>query len=97
MGKIQYGRLAIPGALIVLLVYLIWQSSWNFVYLGGLLFLLCILLYFYYYRGKIQDLNNQPVRDLWGTAWGIGTLRPPRLLPTSPECPCLAKGETLSH
>ena len=74
MGKIQYGRLAIPGALIVLLVYLIWQSSWNFVYLGGLLFLLCILLYFYYYRGKIQDLNNQPVRDLWGTAWGIGTL-----------------------
>ena len=74
MGKIQYGRLAIPGALIVLLVYLIWQSSWNFVYLGGLLFLLFILLYFYYYRGKIQDLNNQPVRDLWGTAWGIGTL-----------------------
>lgn len=74
MRKIQYGRLAILGALIVLLAYLIWQSSWNFVYLGGLLFLLCILLYFYYYRGKMQDLNNQPIRDLWGTAWGIGSL-----------------------
>lgn len=74
MRKIQYGRLAILGALILLLTYLIWQSSWNFVYLGGLLFLLCILLYFYYYKGRMQDLNNQPVRDLWGTAWGIGSL-----------------------
>ncbi len=40
MRKIQYGRLAILGALIDLLEYLIWQSSWYFVYLGGLLFLL---------------------------------------------------------
>ncbi|WP_455998830.1 hypothetical protein, partial [Phocaeicola barnesiae] len=22
----------------------------------------------------MQDLNNQPIRDLWGTAWGIGSL-----------------------
>ena len=73
MKKIQYGRV-LPGILIVLLTYLIWQSSWNFVYLGGLLFLLCILLYFYYYRGKKLDLNNQPIRDLRGTTWGIVSL-----------------------
>ena len=74
MKKIQYGKLVLLGVFIILSAYLIWQSSWNFAYLGGLLFLLCILLYFYYYRGKKQDLNNQPVRDLWGTIWGIGSL-----------------------
>lgn len=59
---------------VALLVYLVCQSSWNFVYLGGLLILLCVLLYFYYYRGKKQELNNQPGRDFWGTMWGILSL-----------------------
>lgn len=59
---------------IVLLVYLAYQSSWNFVYLGGLLFLLCVLLYFYYYKGKKQDLNNQPDRDFGGTIRGVLSL-----------------------
>lgn len=59
---------------VALLVYFVYQSSWNFVYLGGLLFLLCVLLYLYYYKGKKQNLRDLPGKDLWGTVLGIAFL-----------------------
>ena len=59
---------------VALLVYFVYQSSWNFVYLGGLLFLLCVLLYSYYYKGKKQNLRDLPGKDLWSTVLGIAFL-----------------------